>query len=117
MRTMTRAAALLPMLVAVLAACGSTEPEPPPDRPVGDPLEVWLLEDGFVRYEGERMPVEDFVYEVRLRCRAADRSAMPWLRVIAPRSEQLATARMVDEIRRQAWDAGVQHVEFELEDS
>lgn len=110
---------VLPWL-APLAACAS---EPAvvavAGTPAGAPLELRLREDGFVELDGLRVAVEEAIYELRLRCRAAgaDAAARPWLRIVAPRSDGEALAGLVDRLRDEAYDAGVRHLEFALEGS
>ena len=109
----------LPMFVSavtLLAACASS-PEPAgEEQPIGVAMVVRLLPDEYVEVDGRRCSFEAFVYELRVACRAAagDRSRAPWLRVLTPRDERLGDAELANRVRVAAYEAGVQHIEFEL---
>jgi hypothetical protein len=55
--------------------------QPVPVAGVGSTTDVTLLDRHFVRFEGERVPVEAFVYTMRQRARAAPQDARPWVRL------------------------------------
>jgi hypothetical protein len=107
---MRRTAVLLLLAGTALVggACGSAMAEH--DAPSGERAVVELLADGFVRFEGQRVPDEAFLLEMRRRVRAADRRAdrMPWVVLraapagsVGPRLEAITS-----ELRK----AGVRHV-------
>jgi len=79
-------------------------------------MTVHLLDGSFVRYSDRRMTVEEFIYEVRVRCREAgsDATRIPWIEVRAPGGERAGAvpARVVDEIQDDARSAGVRHIQL-----
>ena len=90
------------------------QPGNTPERPDTEPLEIWLLTGGFVRFEERRLAVEEFVYELRLRCRAAEAAGepMPWIRVRVPTEEQPDVQTMIELIERGAFYDGLHYIEI-----
>ncbi len=101
-----------------LLACGTTEPTPEGSSPVGVRLEVHLLDQHFVRFEGKRMPWEAFALDVRAQCRAAtgDSAQRPWIRMLAP-VDGSVTAATVEQLRKVLTDSGVKYITSGFEDS
>lgn len=105
------------LLLVGLLGCAS-EPVPVADAgPIGEVLEVRLLGGGFVEFDGHRKPLEDLIYELRVRCRSAagDAAARPWLRVVAASDAAPDCAATVQQLRDAAFDAGLHHVELVTE--
>ena len=99
---------LLP-LALLLAACAAAEPEPPAG--IGQRTLVQILDGGFVRFEGRRVPTEAFLLEVRRRVRAAagDADRIPWILVRAEDGVQVSPEQL-ELITRELGKAGVRHV-------
>ncbi len=110
-------------VAALLALGGGCASNPPGDigGPSGHRLTVYLLDDAFVRYSDERIPIEQFIYELRVMCRAADGdpAKMPWLEVRSPGGERAGQvpSRVVEEIQKHAQNAGVRHISLVTENS
>ncbi len=103
---------------AVLAAC-SSGPEPPA-RPETEKLVVHLLDGDFVRFSERRISVDEFVYELRVRCRAVggDPDRLPWLEIRVPRDGSVTPApRVLETIRTRAFEIGVLRIEMIYEDA
>jgi hypothetical protein len=67
----------LPLTLWLLAACYSAEPAaPPPFDSSGGIVDVICLGDGFVRCDGERLPLEACVLRLRQRTRAMTRDQL-----------------------------------------
>lgn len=101
----------------VIPGC-ATDPIPGDGgAPTGAPIVVHLVGGGFVEVDGRRETVEDLVYELRVRCRAAVQAgiAHPWLRIVAPQDASDDLGDLSERLRRAAHDAGVRHVELALE--
>lgn len=104
------------MCAALLAACASSAPPggtvDRPDRPA---LDLRILPDGRVEIGDRILNFEAFVYELRLRCRAAsgDPEQLPWLRIhFAPDADQ-RLGSVIKRLRSEAYDAGVLYMELE----
>lgn len=103
-------------LLSVLAflvgsSCSST---PVPETAVGIRTEVVILGGGFVRFEGDRVPMESFVYEVRVRVREADgdETRFPWVVIdVDPAVAELTGQAMVQKLMNDLRAAGVAHIE------
>jgi len=74
---------------------------------------VDLLDDEFVSYAGNRMPMEDFFYEVRQLCRQAfgRGEAAPWIEVHASNQSGAVTNATFERFQKGMWDAGVQLID------
>lgn len=72
-------------------------------------MEVVLLAGGFVRFEGRRVPTDEFVLEIRRRVRVAagDGSAVPEVRILI---EEPVPQGRIDDLLRELQSAGVRHV-------
>ena len=94
---------ILAIFIVWGAACSS--PQEGGDLAVGVPTRVVVLEEGFVRFEGQRMAQESFFLEIRTRVRAVDPrpELLPWVIVLA---EAPLPPGFTVELR----NAGVQHI-------
>ncbi len=99
------------MLLLFSLGC-STAPGPSEDARDGRRLLVELLDADFVRYDGSRMPMEDFFYEVRLLCREAFDQGMvaPWIEVHHKGGAAVSSATFA-RLQKGMWDAGVQLID------
>ena len=95
-------------IALLLAACSAAEPEPAAG--VGQRTLVEILGGGFVRFEGERVPTEAFLLEVRRRVRAADGVAdrLPWILLRAADGLDVPPQQL-ELITRELGKAGVRH--------
>lgn len=100
----------------MLILCAACAASPIPDtQPATERFVVDLVGGSFVRFEDRRMIVEEFVYELRQRCRELgnDPQRLPWIEVRIPRDSG-ATAPdpgVIETIRTRAWEAGVKRIE------
>lgn len=97
------------LLCALLVGC---ETGPPVGDPVGVPTRVDLLDEGFVRFEGDRIAVEFFLLEMRERVRAAkgDVTKLPRVNVYVPAGWTGEDGRRVSRLRGELNKAGIRYL-------
>jgi hypothetical protein len=78
--------------------------------PGGDPVRVRILDAEFVEFAGERMPIEEFLYEIRCLCRAIDGRAKPWLELEAAIAG--VPPGVLDVIHADVRRSGIRHIEL-----
>ncbi len=100
------------MFLAIGASC-STPPGSLADAATGRRVVVELLDADFVVYEGSRLPMEDFFYEVRLLCRQAiDQGATaPWIEVHVAAGAVGVDSATFERLQQWMWDAGVGRID------
>ena len=87
------------LLLLLVTACSSTEPVP--ERIEGIRTEVSILRGGYVRYEGERIPLEEFQLDMRNLTRDADGdpAKLPWVVIeVDPEVGELTGQAMVQRL-------------------
>ena len=70
-------------------------------------------------FSDRRISVDEFVYELRVRCRAVggDPERLPWLEIRVPRDGSVTPApRVLETIRTRAFEIGVLQIEMIYED-
>lgn len=105
---------LFPLLLPGLFLPGGCSSTPGPDTQQGVRTEVAILPGGFVRFEGERVPMEIFLLEVRVRVRNADgdETRIPWVVIeVDPSVKDLTGQAMVQRLMDGLRAAGVAVVE------
>jgi hypothetical protein len=100
------------MFSVVAAGCGSAPRVPEAAAPARQVV-VELLDADFVRYQGDRLPMDDFFYEVRLLCRQAfDQGATaPSIEVHVSPDAVGVDSTTFERLQRGMWDAGVGSIE------
>lgn len=90
--------------ISLIAGCNGG-----PDLAGGVDTEVILLASGFVRFEGQRVPIEEFLLRIRERVRAAgdDAERYPAVRVLI---EGGTVPGLLDRLLQELQSAGVRHV-------
>ena len=109
---MTRAREPL-LLLLLITGCSSAEPVP--EQIEGIRTEVAILPGGFVRFEGERIPLEQFQLEMRYRTRDADGdpAKLPWVVVeVAPEVGELTGQAMVQRLMDGLQADGIGNIEL-----
>ena len=106
---------LLSLLFLLGTACESA-PSNLADARNGEQITVELVDADFVRYDGKRIPMEDFFYEVRIRCRQAITLAeqMPWIEVHTPRDGTAVPGVAFQRLQKGMWDAGISLIDPKL---
>ena len=110
----TVAIRLPPVIVLALAGCAGSPPVA--EVPAGPRTEVTVLGGGFVMFEEQRVPLETFLYEVRLRVRDADGdpSLTPWVVIgVAPEVNEMTGQAMVQRLMEGLGRAGVGVIRLE----
>ncbi len=96
-------------MLLVAAACSGAPTPSLPAAGLDTPVEV--LDRAWVRFEGERRPVEFFLLEVRLRVRAASGSgALPRVVVRIVDGAPGVDPQWLDWLRNELYRAGVQRI-------
>ena len=97
------------ILLAGLCGCDSV----PGDQVIrpAETKELTLLDDEFVRFEGQRLPIDEFLFLMRQRGRAALANGKPLfgLRILAPEDKPV-DQRLLSRIMQDLRLAGVQYV-------
>ncbi len=101
------------LLLLLITGCSSAEPLP--EQIQGIRTEVAILPGGFVRFEGERIPMEAFQLEMRVRARDAegDAARLPWVVIeVAPEVGDLTGQAMVQRLMDGMQAAGIGAIEL-----
>ena len=100
-------------LLALLAACQSA-PQNIVDAE-GVPMEVQVLDAGFVQFEGERIAVEFFLLEIRKRVRASwgKPAELPRVTVVVTPDAPGVDHRWISQLRDELYKAGVRFMSLE----
>ncbi len=106
---------LLSLMLLFLAACESA-PSSVTEARAAEQIIVELVDENFVRYEGDRIPMEDFFYEVRVSCRDAisHGKPVPWIEVHTPADGSEVPGAVFQRLQKGMWDAGVGFIDPKL---
>ena len=82
------------------------------DEVDGVPTPVHVIDEGFVRFQGERIALEFFLLEMRERVRAAagDIQRLPRVQVSVPEGAPGVDGRWVSRLRDELHKAGIRHL-------
>ncbi|MEM7201885.1 MAG: hypothetical protein AAF628_16580 [Planctomycetota bacterium] len=101
-------------LLLLGVACRSTaDPRSGAVDAVGVETPITVLDHGWVRFEGERRPVEFFLLQMRRRVRAAEGvgpEGLPLVRVMIGEGAPGVTAQWLDWLGTELYKAGVQRI-------
>jgi len=106
---------LLSLILLIGPSCESI-PSSVTEARNGEQIVVELVNADFVRYRGQRIPMDDFFYEVRVRCREAFRQSkpVPWIEVHTPQDGSVVPGAAFQRLQEGMWDAGVQLIDPKL---
>ena len=100
-------------LALASAACETTTPGLPAGTPAArGPLRVELLDDRFVRVEGERMPRQEFAFRARIAGRRYAKENKSQPKILLSWADGAVTQAVVDDMITQLRLAGVRHIEL-----
>ncbi|MHC5066371.1 MAG: hypothetical protein ACYTG5_20635 [Planctomycetota bacterium] len=106
---------LFSLLLILIPSCESA-PSSVKEARKGEQIVVELVDANFVRYQGERIPMEDFFYEIRVRCRDAisQSKPVPWIEVHTPSDGTVVPGAVFQRLQKGMWEAGVQLIDPKL---
>lgn len=108
-----RSTVAIPTVIsAILVLCpGGCESVPGSSGP-GPVRVVELLDPYFVRFEKERIPIDEFLFRMRQLGRDADKTDTFSIRILAPENMALEERQALDRIMSELQVSGIRHVKM-----